>query len=453
MGDSTDNGKVKAGLHSLPELFGAQERVSDSKETRDSRIQIVSAGRIKGFRGHAWRAYLFIVPDFLFSSIAFCASVMILLGFVSAVLLQSTEEYPFVHIVILGYFVVIPIAFILGYLEHEIEANRCIYLSACGRSIKCIESCALGNATLFELAVDDIRGIQVSNKDLHILYGETWLQIEFVEPMTFAASLRRLLLTAHGLTFSDDSLQEVMESLPNAAEEKGPTGRLLLKVGNRTLAVEVEDLDFEPSRRALGFGAAVECTRGRGHGRVARVTLFASGLVEGEKFQLLVNRKLGKETLLNEFSLAKLSAEGWKTEQGSQIWTRGDVPKEEVKSIVLELSASHNGLLVDLSSSRAIAIISLSTQMKELASLTTALGRLLDLVRKEQSELPQGCELIALDGLESSLGQSVICRLCGVAIEEKSHNCPVCDTPHHEDCWHYNGGCTVYACSGRPDKT
>lgn len=35
--------------------------------------------------------------------------------------------------------------------------------------------------------------------------------------------------------------------------------------------------------------------------------------------------------------------------------------------------------------------------------------------------------------------------------------CPLCDTPHHADCWEENGGCAVYGCSGhgpisRPDE-
>lgn len=28
--------------------------------------------------------------------------------------------------------------------------------------------------------------------------------------------------------------------------------------------------------------------------------------------------------------------------------------------------------------------------------------------------------------------------------------CPVCHTPHHQDCWDENGGCTVFGCSAAP---
>jgi len=32
-------------------------------------------------------------------------------------------------------------------------------------------------------------------------------------------------------------------------------------------------------------------------------------------------------------------------------------------------------------------------------------------------------------------------------------NCPVCGTPHHAECWHENGGCAVYGCTGRVDDS
>lgn len=43
------------------------------------------------------------------------------------------------------------------------------------------------------------------------------------------------------------------------------------------------------------------------------------------------------------------------------------------------------------------------------------------------------------------------CPVCACPIEEDSpedpvFECPRCSTPHHEDCWEFNGGCAVYAC-------
>jgi hypothetical protein len=38
------------------------------------------------------------------------------------------------------------------------------------------------------------------------------------------------------------------------------------------------------------------------------------------------------------------------------------------------------------------------------------------------------------------------CRVCGVAMEASIVFCSRCRTPHHEECWAYNGMCSTYAC-------
>lgn len=42
------------------------------------------------------------------------------------------------------------------------------------------------------------------------------------------------------------------------------------------------------------------------------------------------------------------------------------------------------------------------------------------------------------------------CPVCGTFIHERPFICPHCDTPHHQDCWDYNGGCATYGCPGVP---
>ncbi|QGJ69359.1 Hypothetical protein PBC10988_10330 [Planctomycetales bacterium 10988] len=39
-----------------------------------------------------------------------------------------------------------------------------------------------------------------------------------------------------------------------------------------------------------------------------------------------------------------------------------------------------------------------------------------------------------------------VCRICGEAIGEELVYCSHCRTPHHRDCWEYNGSCSVYGC-------
>jgi hypothetical protein len=41
------------------------------------------------------------------------------------------------------------------------------------------------------------------------------------------------------------------------------------------------------------------------------------------------------------------------------------------------------------------------------------------------------------------------CQICGDQITSDKVICRRCRTPHHRDCWEYNGGCSVYACRER----
>jgi peroxiredoxin len=43
---------------------------------------------------------------------------------------------------------------------------------------------------------------------------------------------------------------------------------------------------------------------------------------------------------------------------------------------------------------------------------------------------------------------TTICTVCGCKIlEGPTVGCPRCDTPHHAECWDYNGGCGIFACN------
>jgi len=46
----------------------------------------------------------------------------------------------------------------------------------------------------------------------------------------------------------------------------------------------------------------------------------------------------------------------------------------------------------------------------------------------------------------------MICPYCQTGFRQSEHlrECPRCHIPHHEDCWHENGGCTTFGCNGQP---
>ena len=56
----------------------------------------------------------------------------------------------------------------------------------------------------------------------------------------------------------------------------------------------------------------------------------------------------------------------------------------------------------------------------------------------------QGIEFVDSDKARPL--DDAICQLCGEKIESELVYCRRCKTPHHRDCWHYNGRCTTFAC-------
>lgn len=53
-------------------------------------------------------------------------------------------------------------------------------------------------------------------------------------------------------------------------------------------------------------------------------------------------------------------------------------------------------------------------------------------------------------GTPADPGIDVRCQVCGELAGDAVVRCPVCDTPHHADCWDYAGACTTFGCSGAP---
>ncbi len=52
------------------------------------------------------------------------------------------------------------------------------------------------------------------------------------------------------------------------------------------------------------------------------------------------------------------------------------------------------------------------------------------------------------ENLEIDTLRKAICPICGCVFEETDtiHICPSCKTPHHEECWTENQGCSTYGC-------
>lgn len=57
-----------------------------------------------------------------------------------------------------------------------------------------------------------------------------------------------------------------------------------------------------------------------------------------------------------------------------------------------------------------------------------------------------GAGEVELRGVELEAAPS--CAVCGDTVSGEVHRCPRCDTPHHPDCWDYQGGCAAFGCGG-----
>jgi len=44
-----------------------------------------------------------------------------------------------------------------------------------------------------------------------------------------------------------------------------------------------------------------------------------------------------------------------------------------------------------------------------------------------------------------------ICPVCGHAVAGEGRRCLACRAAHHEDCWEYFGGCSIYGCKSQAE--
>ena len=103
-------------------------------------------------------------------------------------------------------------------------------------------------------------------------------------------------------------------------------------------------------------------------------------------------------------------------------------------------------ILVSINSSRLMvrkeSVIATSDDLSVFADLAGRLHDRIELLWQRAS----GIEI--LDAPEgASDGDRPRCQICGSDISEDARvNCRRCGTPHHKDCWEFNGQCSTYAC-------
>jgi hypothetical protein len=119
-----------------------------------------------------------------------------------------------------------------------------------------------------------------------------------------------------------------------------------------------------------------------------------------------------------------------------------EVLDEAMRRDVEEADALHSGaFLLDLRPGSLVIRSAGSLEEKgRLSKFTELATRIAGRLRSHGA----GMEILEVGGREEGN-----CRVCGCGLDGGLVRCASCRTPHHEDCWSYNGGCSVYACGGR----
>jgi len=106
-------------------------------------------------------------------------------------------------------------------------------------------------------------------------------------------------------------------------------------------------------------------------------------------------------------------------------------------------------IYLSINSSRLlIKKLSLLNRLEDLIAFYESSGRICDEVMTLLGASGAGAIQIldvSFDGAEVT----PVCQVCGDEVTSNKVICRRCRTPHHRDCWEYNGGCSVYACKER----
>ena len=88
------------------------------------------------------------------------------------------------------------------------------------------------------------------------------------------------------------------------------------------------------------------------------------------------------------------------------------------------------------------ASVRISTCLRQPEPLTAFLERAFEVARKLAGATAEP----GVKVLESTGAGEGVCQVCGSALGPDRVRCRKCGTPHHRECWLYNGGCSTFAC-------
>lgn len=117
--------------------------------------------------------------------------------------------------------------------------------------------------------------------------------------------------------------------------------------------------------------------------------------------------------------------------------------------IKLKQLRRNDHIYLSMNSSRLlIKKLSLLNRLEDLIAFYESSGRVCDEVMTLLGASGAGAIQI-LDVSFDGAVETPVCQVCGDEVTSNKVVCRRCRTPHHRDCWEYNGGCSVYACKER----
>lgn len=116
--------------------------------------------------------------------------------------------------------------------------------------------------------------------------------------------------------------------------------------------------------------------------------------------------------------------------------------------------APPHGMLLSVNPERMLAQVDRNLAAQpELLILTVAQAlELLDAIQETlAAQLARGITIQEFGAADEADTGVPICKVCGESVTHQVREvaCSLCGAPHHADCWDFNGGCSVFGCSGK----
>ncbi len=115
--------------------------------------------------------------------------------------------------------------------------------------------------------------------------------------------------------------------------------------------------------------------------------------------------------------------------------------------------APAGGMLISISPERLLVQIDRNLAVQAEALETTVREALIvhdGLVAGVTAKLAEGVEVIESGPAVEADSGPPLCKVCGGLIEAGPRMlCGKCKVPHHQDCWEFIGGCSIFGCNGK----